>query len=89
MPFEINDPVTYQVGLNDWSARTTGRYDIIYVSGSADWYLGNEYVAELGTALSAALEERAGSGPSRGGGEPSVFRSSGPEKFRAVIKVAK
>jgi glyoxylase-like metal-dependent hydrolase (beta-lactamase superfamily II) len=54
---QFDDPETYQVGLNDWGARTTGRYDTLYVSGSSDWYLGPNSVAELGISLSARIIE--------------------------------
>lgn len=89
IPFRISDPVAYAKALNDWSARTIGRYDVIYVSGSADWYLSANYVAELGDALIAAntgseVAEKEGDGF----GGLRRYRSKGAKEERARIEIA-
>lgn len=87
-PFKITDPIAYQVALSDWSSRTIGRYDGLYVSGSADWFLSPNYVVELQQALSTA---NTGKGPARKDAGVSsgtmIYRSTGANDVRAVIEV--
>ena len=80
--------MAYQVALSDWSSRTIGRYDGLYVSGSADWFLSPNYVVELQQALSTA---NTGKGPARKDAGVSsgtmILRSTGANDVRAVIEV--
>jgi glyoxylase-like metal-dependent hydrolase (beta-lactamase superfamily II) len=88
-PFTISDPIGYQIALNDWSSRTIGRFDTLLLSGSADWYLSPDYLAELSQTLTTV---NMGKGPAtRTVASPGIIRftSTGQKDVDAVIEIAR
>lgn len=85
-PFQVADPLNFQIGLTEWSARTIGRYDSLLGSGSADWYLSPEYVTQLEQVLTKANTGR-GEATAEPASQPgmTLFRSSGPADIKALI----
>jgi glyoxylase-like metal-dependent hydrolase (beta-lactamase superfamily II) len=87
VPFRIADPISYQVALADWSSRTVGRYDVMYLSGSADWYLSPDYVSQLQQALSTANLGKGAAVLSFGGEGDRIYRSTGEKSVDALIEL--